>query len=56
MTQQLEQKRRLHDAELEDRQKVWRWLTFAAIMVLLGETWIAGAMTRQATLQTGAQT
>ena len=52
---QVEQKRRLHDAELEGRQKLWRWLTLAALMVLLGETFMAGWLTRRPAVQTGAQ-
>jgi Aerotolerance regulator N-terminal/von Willebrand factor type A domain len=52
---QVLQKRRLHDAELEDRQKLWRWLTLAALVVLLGETFVAGWLTRRTTVQTGAK-
>jgi hypothetical protein len=52
---QIEQKRRLHDSELEDRQKLWRWLTLTALMVLLGETFVAGWLTRRTAVQTGAQ-
>jgi hypothetical protein len=51
----VEQKRRLHDTELEDRQKLWRWLTLAALVLLLGETWMAGRLTRRATVPIGAQ-
>lgn len=45
LAKQLEQKRRAHDAELEGRQKLWRWLIAAALMVLLVETWLAGRLT-----------
>ena len=55
LSTQVEQKRRLHDAELEDRQKLWRWLTLTALVVLLGETFVAGWLTRRAPVQTGAQ-
>lgn len=48
---QVEQRRRLHDAELENEQKLWRWLTVAAMLVLLVETWLAGWLTRRATVQ-----
>lgn len=48
---QVEQKRRLHSAELENQQKLWRWLTVAAVMVLILETWLAGWLTRRTTLQ-----
>ena len=34
--------RQMHNAELEDRQKLWRWLILAAIGVLIVETWLAG--------------
>jgi hypothetical protein len=48
---QLEQKRLLHDAELEGQQKLWRWLTLAALVVLLVETWLAGLLSRRTTVQ-----
>jgi hypothetical protein len=44
---QTEEKRRLHATELENQQKLWRWLTFAAVVVLLVETWLAGWLTRR---------
>ncbi len=34
--------RQLQNRELEQRQKLWQWLIFAAAIVLLGETWLAG--------------
>ena len=37
----------LHAAELEQRQKLWRWLLVAAIVVLLLETAVAGWTTRR---------
>lgn len=37
----------LHQAELEGRQKLWRWLIVAALAVLLVETWLAGWITRR---------
>jgi hypothetical protein len=54
-SKQVEQKRRLHDAELENQQKLWRWLTFAALVVLLGETWLAGWLSRRTTIQVEAR-
>lgn len=42
--------RDLQAAELESRQKLWRWLILAALMVLMIETWLAGRLTRRATL------
>jgi hypothetical protein len=37
-----EQLRQMHNAELEGRQKLWRWLILAAILILIVETWLAG--------------
>jgi hypothetical protein len=37
---------RLHAADLEQRQKLWRWLLAAALIVLVMETWVAGRLTR----------
>ena len=51
LTKQIEQKRRLHDAELESQQKLWRWLIVAALVVLLMETWLAGWLTRRSAIQ-----
>lgn len=45
---QVEQSRRqLLANELENRQKLWRWLIVAALVVLLMETWLAGRITRR---------
>ncbi len=45
---QLEKKRQqLQAAELENRQKLWRWLIVAALVVLVGETLVAGWLTRR---------
>jgi len=45
---QLEQKRlHLQAIELEQRQKLWRWLIVAALVVLVGETLLAGWLTRR---------
>jgi hypothetical protein len=41
-----EQLRQMHNAELEGRQKLWRWLILAAIGVLIVETWLAGRIKR----------
>jgi hypothetical protein len=37
-----EQLRQMQNAELENRQKFWRWLILATIGVLILETWLAG--------------
>jgi hypothetical protein len=47
----IEQKKRLQNAELEARQKLWRWLILATLVVLMLETWVAGLLSRRATLQ-----
>ncbi|HEY1172637.1 MAG TPA: BatA domain-containing protein [Verrucomicrobiae bacterium] len=39
---------KLKHAELENRQKLWRWLVVAALAVLLVETWLAARLTRPA--------
>ncbi|HZW34656.1 MAG TPA: BatA domain-containing protein [Isosphaeraceae bacterium] len=39
-----ERLRQMHNAELEGRQKLWRWLILAAIGVLIVETWLAGRL------------
>ena len=41
-------------AELESRQKLWRWLLLAALGVLLLETLIAGKLSRTTAVQTEA--
>lgn len=37
-----ERRTRLLDAEWESRQRLWRWCLVGALLVLLGETWLAG--------------
>ena len=44
----------LHNTELEARQKLWRWLIVAALVVLILESWLAGRLTRQGTVPAGA--
>ena len=52
---QAEQKKiRAAAAELEGKQKLWRWLIVAALMVLIVETWLAGKLTRGSGVQTEA--
>jgi hypothetical protein len=41
-----EELRQLHNAELESRQKLWRWLILSAIGVLIVETGLAGMVKR----------
>jgi hypothetical protein len=42
-----ERKVRLQTAELENRQKLWRWFILATVLVLLVETWLAGWTARR---------
>jgi hypothetical protein len=42
----------LQNAELESRQKIWRWLVVATLLVVLGETWLGGRMGRNLQTQT----
>jgi hypothetical protein len=41
-------KEHLQAVQLENRQKIWRWLIVAALVVLVIETWLAGRITRRA--------
>ena len=47
-------KTRLQNAELENRQKLWRTLLVAALTMLLVETWMAGRTARRAPIQSEA--
>ncbi|MEM7313788.1 MAG: VWA domain-containing protein [Planctomycetota bacterium] len=41
-----ERKRKLRDQELENKQRLWKWLILGAIGLILGETWLAGRTDR----------
>jgi hypothetical protein len=47
---------RLQNAELENRQKLWRWFLWATLAVLLFETWLAGRTARRLSVPEGATT
>jgi hypothetical protein len=47
LSKQAEQKRRLHNAELENQQKLWRRLIVVALALLFLETGLAGWVTRR---------
>lgn len=47
--------RRVEDSEHEQRQKGWKMLLLAALLVLLLETWLAGRRSRSAVSQSTAQ-
>lgn len=38
---------RLQSAELEGRQKLWRWCILATLVILLAESWLAGRTARR---------
>ena len=44
----------LQNTELENRQKLWRWILLGTIGVLLIETWLAGRASRTAAVQGGS--
>jgi hypothetical protein len=45
-----QRKQHLQAAQLENRQKLWRWLIVAALVVLVVETWLAGRLTQRGTV------
>jgi hypothetical protein len=47
LSKQVELRQGMHNTELESRQKLWRWLIVAALVVLMGETILAGWITRR---------
>jgi hypothetical protein len=55
-TQQLQQAK-LHSSiiDMENRQKLWRWLLIALLAVIMVETWLAGWLTRPAVLTQGEE-
>jgi hypothetical protein len=55
-SEEIERKRQLRDTELEDRQKIWRWLIVVVLCVLTFETWLAGRKTTAGSERTGDQT
>jgi hypothetical protein len=44
----LEETRQLQARELESRQRFWQWIIFAALLLLLAESWLAGRLTSPA--------
>jgi hypothetical protein len=47
-------KARLQNAELENRQKLWRWFIIGTLVILLLESWLAGRTARRAAQSPGA--
>jgi hypothetical protein len=46
VAREADRKALLRNSELENRQKLWRWLIIAAFSVLIIETWLAGKTAR----------
>ena len=44
--EEVEQQRKLLDFELENRQKLWKWLVLGAIGLVIAESWLAGRTDR----------
>jgi hypothetical protein len=51
--EELERMRQLRDAELENRQKLWKWLVVAVLVLLGVETLLAAQRTRQPAREMG---
>ena len=47
----IERQRQLQRAELESRQKLWRWLIVAALAITFGEVLLSGSLSRQVAAQ-----
>ena len=47
------QMRSLLDRDIEDRQKIWKWLIVAAILLLIFETWLAARTSSRSKLSDG---
>ncbi len=52
-TEEIERERQLRDTELENRQKIWRWLIAVVICLVITETWLAGRRPVTTAGQTG---
>ena len=44
--EEFERQRQLLDIELENRQKLWKWLVLGAIGLIIAESWLAGKTDR----------
>ena len=47
------QMRSMLDRDIEDRQKIWKWLIVAAILLLIFETWLAARTSSRLKFSTG---
>lgn len=52
-SEEIERERQLRDTELENRQKIWRWLIAVVLGVVILETWLAGRKPAAGSDQTG---
>jgi hypothetical protein len=43
---------RLQNADIENRQKLWRWVIIGTLLVILLETWVAGRTSRAVSVPT----
>ena len=46
-----QKQRQLYNLELENRQKLWRWLIIAVLVLLVVEIWFAASLTRRVSIQ-----
>ena len=49
--EEVEQQRLLQDFELENRQKLWKWLVIGALALIIAESWLAGRTDRSNRLE-----
>ena len=49
--EEVEQQRFLQDFELENRQKLWKWLVIGALALIIAESWLAGRTDRSNRLE-----
>ena len=53
--EEIEQQRQLLDFELENRQKIWKWLVLGAIGLIIAESFLAGKTDRKNRNQENAE-
>ena len=53
--EEIERQRTLRDVELENRQKLWKWLVLGAIGFVIAESWLAGRTDRNRSFNTAEQ-
>jgi hypothetical protein len=50
----LRREQQMNNAEMESRQKLWRWFLLATLGVVLVETWLAGRTSRRTAVRAEA--